>query len=123
MRNQIAFLQTAVGAGIRTLPHFASILKPPFPAVSEPLDIPAYQLPRFDLSRHTPTTWRQEAEEGCKRHRDDLLNQIRVQLDQLVASGQLKVHSSVRQWSQAVFLLAWFLHWDDGRTAISRVRR
>ena len=71
MRDRVLFLQTAVRTGIpwheaagRTTAHFGQTLRPPFHAVSPPLEPSAYQPPIYDHSRHTPEEWALEAEAG-----------------------------------------------------------
>ena len=103
MRGKIAFLQSAVRAGIPwpkvvlgTISHFGSRLKPPFEAVSEPLPVPAYQPPSFDISRQTSTSWKQQADAGWEQYRNDIAKAIHAQIDDLVKSGQLKTFDRPR---------------------------
>jgi hypothetical protein len=103
MRDRVLFLQTAVRAGIswyevagRTIPHFGKTLKPPFEAVTQPLEPSAYQPPIYDHSRHTPAEWALEADAGWRQHRDKLLEVIQAEFEQLVASGELKVFNRPR---------------------------
>ena len=103
MRDRVAFLQTAVRAGIpwprivaRTLPHFGPILKPPFEPICEPLSPGVYEPPIYDQSRHTPDSWAREADSGWRKHRNEFQKVIQAAFEQLVASGRLRVFDRPR---------------------------
>ena len=103
MRDRIAFLQSAVRAGVpwpkvvlETIGYFGPNLKPPFHAISEPLHVPAYQPPSFHISRHTPPDWKQQAEAGWKQHRDNVFHLIQTQFNQLIESGKLEIFDRPR---------------------------
>jgi hypothetical protein len=106
-RKKILFLQTALRLGVTwadvvqfTTPHFGTTLhSPPMPLV-DPIQVPPFTPPAFDIARQTPDQWGASADQAWKTYLAMAADGLREQRQKFLDDGALKEFDRPRRTSR-----------------------